>query len=166
MSSADDFEEFYRVSYSRVLAVAYGVCGDMHEAQDIASEAYTRAWGNWSEVSNTQDPTAWTRTVTWRLAVDGWRRRRTARAWNRLNGPQQLAVQLPPSEETVSLMQELAKLPLTQRHCLVLYYIADLKVKDVASMLRIPEGTVKSEISRGRRALSAAFSQSSHPNDT
>jgi RNA polymerase sigma factor (sigma-70 family) len=47
----------------------------------------------------------------------------------------------------------MARLPLRQRQVLVLFYVAELPVEEIATQLRVPAGTVKSRLARGRAAL-------------
>jgi RNA polymerase sigma-70 factor, ECF subfamily len=53
----------------------------------------------------------------------------------------------------VELDQGLARLPETLRQVITLFYLQDRSVKEVAAMLDLPEGTVKSHLHRARRAL-------------
>jgi RNA polymerase sigma-70 factor (ECF subfamily) len=96
------------------------------------------------------DPEAWVRTVAVRRAIDHQRRSaRQLRALLRLGPPP-----LPPvGAEHVDLVRALGKLPLGQREVLVLHYVAELAVERVAAELRLPVGTVKSRLARGRAAL-------------
>ncbi len=59
----------------------------------------------------------------------------------------------------VAVRQALPQLPTGQRVVIVLHYFADLRVEDVARELRIPVGTVKARLSRGRTALAALLSE-------
>ncbi|WP_216658508.1 RNA polymerase sigma factor [Nocardioides sp. zg-1230] len=63
----------------------------------------------------------------------------------------------PPPDELLHLHQALAKLAPAQRDVLVLHYFEDLPVRDVSALLGMPEGTVKSHLSRGRDALREAL---------
>jgi RNA polymerase sigma-70 factor, ECF subfamily len=58
----------------------------------------------------------------------------------------------------VSVDQCLARLPETQRQVITLFYLQDRNVSEVAAMLDLPEGTVKSHLHRARRALAAMMS--------
>jgi RNA polymerase sigma-70 factor (ECF subfamily) len=62
---------------------------------------------------------------------------------------------LPASVEALALAEALRTLPIRQRQALVLHYLVDLQVEEIARTLGMPEGTVKSLLSRGRRALAA-----------
>jgi RNA polymerase sigma-70 factor (ECF subfamily) len=55
----------------------------------------------------------------------------------------------------VALLAALQRLPEEQRRAIVLHHICDLPVKDVASEVGAPEGTIKARLSRGRTALAA-----------
>ena len=55
--------------------------------------------------------------------------------------------------EHLALVRALGRLPLAQREVLVLHYVAELAVDRVAAELRLPVGTVKSRLARGRAAL-------------
>lgn len=65
-----DFDEFYAATSQRLVRQFYAMCGDLGEAQDIAQEAYARAWQRWSTVSAYDSPEAWIRTVGIRLAIN------------------------------------------------------------------------------------------------
>jgi RNA polymerase sigma-70 factor, ECF subfamily len=132
----------------------YALTGDLADAQDIAQETFARAWQRWSSVSMCDSPEAWVRRVATNLAVSRWRRSRIAMAAGR-----KLAVgtQVPEvSADNVALVAGLRTLPERQRIVLVLYYLADLPVQQVAAELNCSAGSVKSLLARGRVALAAA----------
>ncbi len=63
------------------------------------------------------------------------------------------------SVETLALVQALGTLPVRQRQAIVLHYLADLPVEEVAGILAVSGGTVKSLLARGRRALAARLGE-------
>jgi predicted RNA polymerase sigma factor len=63
------FEDFYESTRHRVVAFLYAIVGDRAEAQDVAQEAYARAWQRWNRVSSYGDPEAWVRVVGCRIAA-------------------------------------------------------------------------------------------------
>jgi RNA polymerase sigma-70 factor, ECF subfamily len=63
------------------------------------------------------------------------------------------------SVETLALVQALGTLPVRQRQAIVLHYLADLPVAEIAQALAVPSGTVKSLLARGRRALAAKLGE-------
>src|SRR6266699_2024616 len=148
-----DFDEFYASSAARLVRHGYALTGDMAEAQDIAQEAFARAWQRWAAVRDCDSPEAWVRRVATNLAASRWRRIRVARA-----AAGQPAQQPAPevSTDTVALVSGLRTLPERQRTVLVLHYMCDLSVDQIAAELRCPAGSVKSWLSRGRTALADA----------
>jgi RNA polymerase sigma-70 factor (ECF subfamily) len=150
-ASEQDFAAFYDATWSRTVACAYAVTGDLGTAEEMAQEAYTKAWPRWSTLSTYDDPGAWVRQVATRQAISGWRRRRTARNFlARSRPPEPTAA---PDENTVALVAALRQLPEAQRRALVLHHLAGFSIADIAAAEHCPEGTVKARLSRGRAAL-------------
>jgi RNA polymerase sigma-70 factor, ECF subfamily len=152
------FEEFYAASVDRLLGHLFLVTGDLHAAEEIVQEAFTRASMRWSHLRAYDVPEAWVRRVAMNLAADRARRlRRQTRALLRLGPPPAVPAL---SVETLALVQALRTLPVRQRQAIVLYYLADLPIQEIAQVLAVPGGTVKSLLARGRRALAAKLGES------
>ncbi|NUT02949.1 MAG: sigma-70 family RNA polymerase sigma factor [Hamadaea sp.] len=152
-----DFVEFYRATSPRTLRYAYGLTGDLPQAQDVVQEAYARAWQRWRKVSGYDDAEAWLRLVVTRLVFDWWRHL----AVRRKASAARVGVVPPPSEDTVLLTTALRQLPEPQRRALALHYLLDLPVGQIAAETGVPEGTVKSWLSRGRAGLAEALREES-----
>lgn len=149
----EEFDRFYRDCVARLVRQLYALLGDAADAQDVVQEAFVRAWARRRRLTEVDDPEAWVRTVAWRLGISRLRRLRTARAWReRQRLPEGAA---PPSPDHVALVEALRRLPAAQRRALVLFYLADRTVAQVAAETGVPEGTVKARLSRGRTALAA-----------
>jgi RNA polymerase sigma-70 factor, ECF subfamily len=152
MATAEgEFTAFYDATWSRTVACAYAVTGDLGAAEEIAQEAYTRAWPRWSRLSTYDDPGAWVRQVATRQAISRWRR--TGTALRHLAGSRPPEPAPPPDENSVALVAALRQLPEAQRRALVLHHLAGFSVADIAASEGCPEGTVKARLSRGRAAL-------------
>ncbi|HET9517299.1 MAG TPA: SigE family RNA polymerase sigma factor [Actinoplanes sp.] len=154
------FDELYAAHFGDLTVQLYAYFGDRQEAQDVVQEAFCRALAKWRTVSRYDDPVAWIRRVAWNLAVSRWRRARTALSFLRRQRPGDVRVD-GPSPERVALVTALATLPATQRRAMVLRYLADLSVAEIADREGVAEGTVKSWLSRGRAALAAQLRPSS-----
>jgi RNA polymerase sigma-70 factor (ECF subfamily) len=155
MSGSDEFDEFYRATAQRLVRYAYGLTADVTEAQDIAQEAYARAWQRWSRVRAYDAPEAWLRTVVTRLATDRWRRITLRRTKPQPEpGPEP-----PPGDDRVFVASLLAGLPVDQRRAMALHYLADLSIEQVAAEMGAKANTVKSWLSRGRTALAARLAE-------
>jgi RNA polymerase sigma-70 factor, ECF subfamily len=149
--SGRSFEEFFAATYGRLVGLLFAFLHDQARAEDAVQDAFASALLRWPVVRRYHDPEAWVRMVAFRRAIDHHRRdARQLRALLRL-GP---LPPLPPvGPEHVDLVRALRKLPVTQREVLVLHYVAELEVERVAAELRVPVGTVKSRLARGRAAL-------------
>ncbi len=155
-AGADDFDRFYSAAGRRIVRHAYALTGNIADAQEIAQEAFARAWQRWDSVRACDSPEAWVRRVATNLATSRFRRDRTARraAWKLV------AREVPEvSPDTVALVAALRTLPERQRIVIVLHYLADLPVGQIAEELRCPVGSVKAWLWRGREALAAAMSE-------
>jgi RNA polymerase sigma-70 factor (ECF subfamily) len=152
-----DFDQFYAAHFAALGVQLYAYFGDRAEAQDIAQEAFCRAWQRWGKVSQYDDPLAWVRRVAWRLAISRWRRAKTALAFvrkQRVENTPEL------SPDRVALAQALATLPASQRRAAVLHYLSGLQITEIAELEGVAVGTVKSWLHRGRAALSAQLADS------
>ena len=155
MTEEPSFDAFYARAYAHVAGQAYLLVGDLGEAQDVAQEAFVRALARWRTVSTLDDPVGWTRRVAINLAISRWRRHRNAlTAWRRRADPETSAG---PGADRLAVVDALRGLPPRQRAALVLHHMDDLSVADVARELGVPEGTVKSDLSRGRASLARAL---------
>lgn len=159
MPDVDGFDAFYRGTAQRLARYAYGLIGDATEAQDLTQEAYARAWQRWGRVRTYDEPEAWLRMVVTRLATDRWRRLVVRGAFSRRQPPAEPVP--PPSENTVILVRALRALPLVQRRALVLHYLLDRSVADIAAETDTNVNTVKSWLARGRSGLAAVLGQES-----
>jgi RNA polymerase sigma-70 factor (ECF subfamily) len=145
-----EFAELYEARFGELTVQLYAYFGDRQEAQDVVQEAFCRALARWPKVARYEDPAAWVRRVAWNLAVSRWRRTRTAlRALRR----QPVAHVDGPGPDRVALVAALATLPPNQRRAIVLHYLADLPVDEIAEREHVAAGTVKSWLHRGRAAL-------------
>ncbi len=144
-----DFTEFYAATNRAATAQVYAMIGNWHEAQEAVQEAYARALARWRQVSTYDDPLAWVRTVAYRVSVSRWRKAKRLV----FSVPIDTAGVPDPMENHVALVAGLQRLPASQREALVLHYLVDLPVAQIAAQLGVPEGTVKARLSRGRSAM-------------
>jgi RNA polymerase sigma-70 factor, ECF subfamily len=141
----------------RLLGQLFPVTGDLHEAEEVVQEAFARASVRWARLRDYDVPEAWVRRVAMNLAADRARRlRRQARAILRIGPPPEVPSA---SVEALALAEALRGLPVRQRQVIVLHYLVDLPVEEVARTMAMPEGTVKSLLARGRRALAAKLAE-------
>jgi RNA polymerase sigma-70 factor (ECF subfamily) len=145
-----DFAEFYSATFGRLTAQLHAYMGNHAEAQDMVQEAFCRALARWQAVSTYDDPAAWVRRVAWNLAISRWRR---ARRMLTFQGQLVLDDVPGPSGADVDLTRALARLSADQRQAMVLHYLDDMPVRDIADFMGVAEGTVKAWLHRGRNTL-------------
>ena len=141
------FDEIYAAHYADLTVQLHAYFGDRQEAHDVVQEAFCRALDRWDTVAGYDDPIAWVRRVAWNLAVSRWRRARTALNFLRRQRAEKPRVD-GPSPERLALVEALGTLPATQRRALVLRYLADLPIAEIAIREGVAEGTVKSWLHR------------------
>jgi len=152
-----EFEARLVESSTLAFRVAYGVLRHREDAEDIAQEAFAKAYRSFHQLRDRERFRAWLVRMTWRLALDRRRndRRREARELAHLEDPP-----APTAEETVEqrrrsaeLWRAIDALPEKLRLVIVLASIEGHDVGEVAALLRLPAGTVKSRLFLARRRL-------------
>jgi RNA polymerase sigma-70 factor (ECF subfamily) len=123
------------------------VLGNEHDAEDVAQEAYLRAYRAWDRFGG-GDVRAWLYTVALRLAFNQLRgRRRLLSAVRRADPPRWDG----PSDP--DLWAALARLEPRVRAALLLSAVDGYTQREIGAILSVPEGTVASWLSRGRARL-------------
>lgn len=150
---SEQVAEMYARACGPLIGLLTVMGGSSTDAEEVAQDAFVRLLEHWSRVRDYDDPEAWLRTVAVRLLVSRSRRRSVARlAVPRLAARSPDAV-AGPDGTAVDLDTALADLSTGHRAVLLLHHVHDLPVDEVARVLRVPVGTVKSRLSRARVAL-------------
>jgi RNA polymerase sigma-70 factor (ECF subfamily) len=147
--------ELYHACYRRLVAQVYAFTTDLTEAQDVVQEAFARALARPRGLADVDNPEAWLRTVAVNVVRRRWRRRKLLDTILLRDRPVARFVEQAPGPERADLRDALAAIPSTYREVVVLHYYADLPVDEIATVLQMPVGTVKSRLSRARAALAA-----------
>lgn len=150
-----EFDALYAREWPRLVGQLTVVCGSRQEAADCVQEAFVRAWEQRSRLHG--DAGGWVRTAALRVAVSRWRRTRNAlTAWAR---HERAAV---PGRDSGSAWQgagwhAMLALPAVQREAVAMHHVLDMSVADIAALVGVPEGTVKTRLARGRQSMAAAL---------
>jgi RNA polymerase sigma-70 factor, ECF subfamily len=149
--SPEEFTDFYAASFRRLVGQLYAMTGNHAEAQDAVQEAFIRAWAHHRRLERSGAPEAWVRTTAWHIVIARWRRARLGRVL--VSADPRSEITDGPTPDRVTLIDALRKVPPEQRRALVLYYVCDQSVAQIAAETGVPEGTVKARLARGRAAL-------------
>jgi RNA polymerase sigma-70 factor (ECF subfamily) len=153
-----EFSDFYAQAYQGLVAQLTVVTGSLSEAQDCVQEAMFRAWLRWERIGAYADPAGWVRRVALNLSVSRWRRLKRLIP---LSGAAERAVSDADwGGAQRDLVDALRRIPKRRRQALVLHYVLDLPIDQVAREMGIRPGTVKSMLSRGRHELAIVLAGS------
>ena len=158
--------------HRRIYGICYRFTGSGTDAEDLTQDVFLKVYRNLSSFDTAKGSfQTWITTMTRNLLVDHFRRTRLERATDSIDasfdgeddGPtvaDRLMDTRPTQEHHVAgmelkvrIQQALAELSPELREAVILRDLEDMDYKDIAQVLRIPEGTVKSRISRGRGEL-------------
>lgn len=144
---ARDFDRFVTSRAARLWRAAWFLTGDTHKAEDLVQTALANAYGRYEALGDDESFEAYVRTTMYRSYIKWWRRR-----WNgevpTLDVPEG-ATDRSLTPARVDLARALAELPKMQRAVVVLRFYEDRSVAEVAELLGISEGSVKTHSSRG-----------------
>ncbi|MCB0999755.1 MAG: sigma-70 family RNA polymerase sigma factor [Ilumatobacteraceae bacterium] len=146
------FEDFYRREYPSLVAVATAMLGSFESAEDLTQDTMVKSFVRWDRVRRLERPGGWAHRVLLHACTSWWRRRRTEAAFLARQRRVEPAV-AGPSPEAMAFWGAVRQLPERPRRVMVLYYAGDRSVAEVASILDVPEGTVRSDLTRARAAL-------------
>jgi len=173
--------EMVRTHHKRVYGLCYRFTGNATDAEDLTQDVFVKIYSNLSSFDAARGSLpVWITTMTRNLLVDNFRRTRNQRATGSLDegwdtsddsrparqidrlmaggiSPHDAAVK----KELEKMVQEaLAQVSVELREAVILRDLQDLDYKEIAQVLDIPEGTVKSRISRGRAELARLLERS------
>ncbi len=156
-----EFEDRLRESSTLAFRVAYAVLRHRQDAEDVAQEAFGRAYRHFRELRDREKFRAWLVRMTWRLSIDRCRseRRRVAREQTAdpVPAPATTEQEMMASERATHLWRAIDALPEKLRVVVVLAGIEEHDVREVARLLKLPEGTVKSRLFLARKGLAESL---------
>jgi RNA polymerase sigma factor (sigma-70 family) len=136
------------------------VCGSFPAAEDAVQEALARAWERSERGQYIASVPGWVATVARNLLRDRFRRAMVeARARRQLRSHLEGSSGMTGVERRTDLERALAALPRRQREITVFHYYLDLEVAEIAAVLGVPDGTVKSALHRARIALARVLGE-------
>jgi RNA polymerase sigma-70 factor (sigma-E family) len=144
------FEAFFERHHRELSRLAYLLTGDHGAADDLAGDAFLAVWRQWDRVRDTDEPLAYARRIVCNLAASRVRRLVRERRRNGLLAAGATRVTSgPDGAAVIDVRAALERLSPRRRACVVLRHALDLSEQDVARLLGISVGTVKSQTARG-----------------
>jgi RNA polymerase sigma-70 factor (sigma-E family) len=146
--AVDEFAAWAASAAPRLRRLGFLLTGDWHRGEDLTQEALVRIYAVWGRVSRRGNPDAYaTRTLV------NLHRTSLRRSWNREQPTAELPEVVDPTSYDGSpdgeLLEALSRLGPSQRAVVVLRYWDDRSVDEVADLLHLSSGTVKSQAARG-----------------
>jgi RNA polymerase sigma-70 factor, ECF subfamily len=155
----------------RVYALCYRFTNSSHDAEDLTQDVFIKLYGNLRSFDAAKGGfQTWVTTLTRNLLVDHFRRSRQQRVTDSMDAGWDQGSDAPQAEPIVDqrttpyqqavrnqlehmVQSALAKVSPELREAVILRDLQDMDYKEIAEVLAIPQGTVKSRISRGRAEL-------------
>jgi RNA polymerase sigma-70 factor (sigma-E family) len=150
----DEFTAYFAASSARLRRTAFLICGDWQHAEDAVQNAMVKLYGAWAKVRDRESLDGFVRTTLVRGLIDEgrrpWRRERSVEV---LPDHADAGSSRSGSDDRMTMLNALAKVPPRQRAVLVLRFYEDCDVAEAARLLACSEGTVKSQTARGLARL-------------
>ncbi|MDZ5474160.1 RNA polymerase sigma factor SigW [Bacillus sp. 31A1R] len=161
------FAEIVEIYKDKVYQLCYRMLGNRHEAEDMAQEAFIRAYVNITRFNINLKFSTWLYRIATNLCIDRIRKKKPdyyldaeVSGTDGLTMYSQVAADTSLPEDDLenlelqeTIQKEISKLPEKYRSVIVLKYIEELSLNEISEILDIPLGTVKTRIHRGREAL-------------
>ena len=146
-------EEWFRTHQEELLGTAYYLLGNLADAQDAIQEAFLRCWKHRNQLPEVRDVSAWIYRITFNIAKDikksAWNRKRESLPEDisavsaKEKTPDDIAAE---NEQIQILRKRIAELDEPDREVFLLRQNGDLTYQQIAELLGIPEGTVKTRM--------------------
>jgi RNA polymerase sigma-70 factor (ECF subfamily) len=159
-----DFEDVVRLQQRRIYRIMYLLIRDRDEADSLTQECFLRAYARRADFRGEANPGTWLVRIAINLARDQQRSRRYA-FWKRLmrgrdeethrfadrqRNPEE---EISASERAKAVWVVVGSLPAKQRTVFTLRFAEDMPLQEIADVMRVREGTVKSQLSSAIRAV-------------
>ena len=154
------FDALYTRYASDIIRVSYFYLGDRGKAEDVCHDAFVSLFVNRPVLEPGHEKT-WLLKVAMNRCRDIWRS-----AWVRRVISGSPAFEMIPAPDTLGkhmekaeLLQAVHSLPADFREIFILYYYQGYGISEISGILNLPEGTISSRLSRGRKKLEAILGE-------
>ena len=145
-----EYTWLFRVHFPAVLRTVYLITHDRARAEEVTQDAFIKLLQKWRTVSQYEYPEAWVRQVAVRMAIRQARRESVRGSVEARGQAAEVGVGAVPDVDLALAVRSLAPM---QRAAVVLYYLEDRPVAEIAHLLQVSESTVKQHLHRARQRL-------------
>jgi RNA polymerase sigma-70 factor, ECF subfamily len=149
------FELLLHRYQSRIFRMALAILNDPGRAEEVAQDSFMKLWMALPHYDGRASLSTWLYTIARNTALSAARSPSHCKTTPLETVPEPSTA--PAWQTDRYLAKFIDRLPDTQRQVILLFYLEDRQIDEVARMLGMPEGTVKSHLHRARLALAAAM---------
>jgi RNA polymerase sigma-70 factor, ECF subfamily len=155
-AQADDVDQLFRVAYPKLAGWVRRMVDDDDTAYEVASEAFVRLLSRWGRVEN---PQSYLYMIATNLVRDHWRKtERERQAIQSVTAGIDAETVIYPGQD-VDVRNLLESLPARLRDPFLLHYYAGFAIREVATLLQRPAGTIKADLFAARARLKTALGE-------
>ena len=152
-------EQLFAANYPKLAGWVRRLVDDDDTAHEIASEAFVRLLSKWTTPDKLDSPQSYLYMIATNLVRDHWRKaERERRAIRSVTAGAALDELAYPAQD-VDVRNLLASLPPRLRDPFLLHYYAGFGIKEIAALLKRPEGTIKADLYHARAKLKEALAE-------
>ena len=152
-------EQLFTANYPKLAGWVRRLVDDDETAHEIASEAFVRLLSKWTSPDKLDNPQSYLFMIATNLVRDHWRKaERERRAMRNVTAGSDPEPSTNPAQD-VDVRELIAGLPAKLRDPFLLHYYAGFGIKEIAALLKRPEGTVKADLYHARAKLKEALAE-------
>ena len=152
-------EQLFTANYPKLAGWVRRLVDDDDTAHEIASEAFVRLLSKWTSPDKLDNPQSYLFMIATNLVRDHWRKaERERRAMRNVTAGSDPEPSTNPAQD-VDVRELIAALPVKLRDPFLLHYYAGFGVKEIAALVKRPEGTVKADLYHARAKLKEALAE-------
>ena len=148
------FEVLLQRYQAKVFRLVFSIVANRSRAEEVTQDAFLKIWQALAGYDGRASLSTWIYTIAKNTSISHLRSEFYRKTLSLEESPEPFAA-TEPVLSRIEIERLLANLPDEQREVIVLFYLQERSIEDVATMLDLPEGTVKSHLHRARKAMAA-----------
>jgi RNA polymerase sigma-70 factor, ECF subfamily len=148
------FEVLLQRYQAKVFRLVFSIVGNPSRAEEVTQDAFLKVWQALPGFDGRASLSTWIYTIARNTSISHLRSEFYRKTLSLEEAPEPFAA-AEPVLSRIETERLVANLPEEQREIIVLFYLQEQSIEDVAAMLDLPEGTVKSHLHRARKAMAA-----------